>query len=271
MPPDVISQLKLESDVLAGLERNEFSMVYQPVVRLADRAVTGVEALMRWDHPVSGHIAPERFIRLAENMDSIGRLTEHAIAETCGMLQRLRTQLPQDKPFNASVNISGHDLCRDGFVDFVAFTLDRHALAPDMLRLEVTETVLVQEPDISDQNLRRLRSLGCGIAVDDFGTGYSNLAYLKTLPLTALKIDRTFAGDACSSAISRSIIRMLVGLGAELGVEIIAEGLETADCATTIAQLGCSFAQGYHFYKPLLEQDLSALVLHGDESNQHVA
>lgn len=267
----LISQLKLENDVTHGLERGEFSLVYQPIIRLLDGSITGVEALMRWDHPDFGHIAPERFILLAETIESIGRLTENAISETCAMLHRIREKTPSYGALYASVNVSAQDICRDDFVDFVALALDRHALTPDSLRLEVTETALIQEPGVADRTLRRLRSLGCGISVDDFGTGYSNLAYLKTLPLTALKIDRTFAGDAHSNAVSRSIVRMLVGLGAEMEVEIIAEGLETASDAVIIEQLGCSYAQGYHFHRPLSEPDLLDLLANERSAQSDVA
>jgi len=253
---ELIEHFKFEQDILTGLKKGEFSLVYQPIIQLSNREIVGFEALMRWEHSALGNIPPFRFVAVAEAMGSVGKLTEFALSEACAALQRMRAADPSARDFYMSVNISGKDLENDSFVDFVAHVLDRNHVDARGLKLEVTETALVADPDGAARQLGKRRDLGCGISIDDFGTGYSNLAYLKALPFTTLKIDRAFAGDAHANAVSRSIVRMLLGLGVELGKDIVAEGLETIDDVTTLRDLGCSFAQGYHFCKPATEAEM---------------
>ena len=158
------------------------------------------------------------------------------------------------------------DTGRAGFVDILNHVLDKYGLERRHLRLEVTETALMPDSEVANDNLKELRTQDFRISVDDFGTGYSNLAYLKHIPMTALKIDRAFAGDAHTNPVSKSIVRMLITLGRELGVDIIAEGLETEACADTLRELGCPFAQGYYFHKPMTED--AAFQLLGGERSQ---
>jgi len=256
----VTERFKLERDIVLGLERDEFHLVYQPIVDLSDGGVVGVEALMRWEHTVLVTVPPVRFIEVAEEMGSIGRLTELAVSDACAALGRMRACRSAGEGFYVSVNISGKDIERDDFAAFVARTIALHGVDPRHLKLEVTETSLVADPLSAARRLDELRALGCGISIDDFGTGYSNLAYLKSLPLTTLKIDRAFAGDACRNGVSRSIVTMLLGLGRNMGVDIVAEGLETEEDVAMLRKLGCRFAQGYHFCRPLAESDLLAFV-----------
>lgn len=262
----LLYQIKFEQDVLKGLKNKEFSMVYQPIVSLANGRIVGAEALMRWEHPVRGFVSPDLFIPIAENMGSIGKLTDYAIEDACHALSRIRTQIADEADLYVSVNVSGEDIGRAEFVDHLAHVLDKHDLTPDHIKLEVTETALVPQGDAAKEALRRIKKFGCGVSIDDFGTGYSNLAYLKSLPLTALKIDRAFAGDAYHDPVSRGIVRMLVGLGRELGVDIIAEGLETSDDVATLRGLGCRFAQGYFFHRPMPEDELIYLI--AEQRNQ---
>ena len=260
VPASLIERLRLGSDIVPGLSRNEFSMVYQPIVQLSDNSIAGFEALMRWSHPSLGQVPPDRFIAVAEDLETIGSLTEFALSEACDTLCDMRLTRPDLDQLYMSVNVSGDDIGRQGFTDFVAHTLDRNGLLPHHIRLEVTETSLVPSSDTARENLDRLQQLGIGISIDDFGTGYSNLGYLKFLPLTALKIDRAFAGDAHGNSVSRSIVRMLVALGRELDVDVVAEGLENQETVETLRELGCCLAQGYHFFKPLAVGDAKALI-----------
>ena len=209
----LIEQFRFQQDILGGLERGEFHMVYQPIVTLSDGRPTGLEALMRWDHPVKGAISPDQFITAAEDAGLIGQLTQFALIEATQALQRLRAQPGAHPDLYMSINISGRDNGGRSFVDFLTHVLDANDLEPCHVRLEVTETALVADTVHLDQNLARLRALGCGISIDDFGTGYSNLAYLKTLPLPAIKIDRIFAGDAHAHPVSCSLARLLVQAG----------------------------------------------------------
>ncbi len=251
----LISQIKIEEDMLTGLENDEFSMHYQPIVAIESGNIVGAEALMRWRHPQLGAVSPDKFIPIAENMGSINQLTDFALEKACEALHQAYSLHPDAASLFMSVNVSGADLGRADFPDHLAHLMDLHDLAPQCLKLEVTETALVPTGDTSKTVLKRLRDFGCGISIDDFGTGYSNLGYLKSLPLTALKIDRAFAGDAYANAVSRGIVKMLVGLGRELGVDVIAEGLETVDDVNTLRSLGCCYAQGYYFHKPLILDD----------------
>ncbi|MDA8586116.1 EAL domain-containing protein [Rhodobacteraceae bacterium] len=246
-----MKRLNLGTDITTGLENREFAMVYQPIVRISNGSIVGFEALMRWNHPEYGFVPPDKFIPVAEEMLSITKLTQFALSEACEALQKFRGEIAQSDELYVSVNISGVDIGQTDFPNFLDHVLDQNGLDQRHLRLELTETALVPASDIASANLQRLQEQGFKIAVDDFGTGYSNLAYLKHLPLTVLKIDRAFAGDAHENAVSKRIVRMLVTLGDELGVDIVAEGLETQRSADALRDLGCLFAQGYHYYKPM--------------------
>lgn len=257
---EIITQFRLETELKSGLKRGEFSLVYQPIVQISDGTIVGFEALMRWQHATLGNIPPDRFIQIAEDLGSINLITNFAILEVCSVLRRMKALNAKSSNLYASINISGKDIGRFGFVDFLAFVLDANNLNPCDIKLEITETAIIEDFDVAGQNLARLKALGFGISVDDFGTGYSNLAYLKSLPLTALKIDREFAGDAHANVVSRSIVKMLLSLGVDLCVDIIAEGLETIEDVETLQGLGCLLAQGYYFHRPLSEIDLSQAI-----------
>ncbi|WP_298921858.1 EAL domain-containing protein [uncultured Roseobacter sp.] len=267
---ELIEQFRLETDIAKGLENREFVMVFQPIVRLADGNIMGFEALMRWQHPKLGNVPPERFIEVAEATGSIKLLTEFAIMETCAAMQRFKALEGVSEQLYASVNVSGQDIGRKGFVEFLAFVLEANDIQPKYIKLEVTETALIPDLEAADRNFKHLQALGCGISIDDFGTGYSNLAYLKSLPITSLKIDRAFTEDARTNSVSRSIVRLLVLLGKDLGVDIIAEGMETKHGVEIIHDLGCSYAQGFYFYKPMREAEF-ALSLAGAQPDRGVA
>lgn len=264
---ELIECFQFEQDIIRGLKQGQFHMLYQPIVDLSDGGIRGFEALMRWRHPKRGFVPPDQFIHVAEDVGLIGQLTEFALLEATEALARL-SELGEGTLF-ASINVSGQDVDRAGFVDFLEHALDRNDLLPDQVKLEVTETALVPDSEQAAQNLEQLRRLGCGISIDDFGTGYSNLGYLKALPLTALKIDRSFAGDAVSNTVSRSIVRMLVGLGHDLGVDVIAEGLETEEDVDMLRACGCQLAQGYVFHRPMPFAQLKALLV-GDSNGAKI-
>ncbi len=267
---ELIDRFKFELDVIKGIENEEFFMVYQPIVAIEDASIVGFEALMRWVHPTRGFVPPDKFIQCAEDMGAVSKLTDYALIETAAALKRMQAIKGTPDTLFASVNISGDDICRPNFADMLLHIIDLNELDPCHIKLEVTETSLIGDFETADRNLKRIRDLGCGISVDDFGTGYSNLAYLKSLPLTTLKIDRAFAGDAFENPVSRGIVRMLLTLGKELNVDIIAEGLETSDDVQTLHQLGCKYAQGYFYHKPMPEADLTS-VLSGTTTGRDAA
>lgn len=252
--------LKMEAEMNSGLHAAQFSMHYQPIVSLSDGNPVGFEALMRWRHPELGYVSPEKFIPVAESLGSITNLTNFAITEACKTMGRVKASKVSSDEAYVSVNVSGYDLDRLDFVDYVLRCLDLNELGAPNLRIEVTESALIPQSSLTVSNLKRLQELGIGISIDDFGTGYSNLGYLGRLPLKSIKIDRSFVSDAHQNAISKSIVRMLVSLGAELGVDIIAEGLETDTNLAAMVECGCGFAQGFHFFRPLTSTQLCSLL-----------
>ena len=256
----IIERYRFEIDILKGIEAGQFFMVYQPIVTMDTGATIGFEALMRWQHPERGFVPPDHFIPVAEDLGVIGALTDIALEQTCDTLHQLQQAIATDAPLFASINVSGHDIARVGFPEVLAHTLDRHHLWPHQVKLEVTETAILPNNPTVIENLAALQSLGCGISIDDFGTGYSNLSHLKTLPLSALKIDRAFAGDAHCNEVSGSIVAMLVGLGDSLGVDIVAEGVETAEDVKVLSGLGCTYAQGYYYHRPAPKEELMTLL-----------
>lgn len=250
----VIQRLQTEHDLTVGLERGEFHVVYQPIVEVSSGQIAGFEALMRWTHPENGPMRPDHFIAIAEDISAIWNITVIAIVEACRTLRLSRDTLGRD--LFASINISARDLARHDFVDFLANVLDQYDLAPDCIKLELTESALVSKNAMTETNLERLRQLGLGISVDDFGTGYSNLGHLQLLPIKTLKIDKSFADGVHASNTAKGIVRMLVALGNELNVDIVAEGIESAIDVSVLEALGCRYVQGFFFFKPMAQDDL---------------
>ncbi|MEO1027196.1 MAG: EAL domain-containing protein [Pseudomonadota bacterium] len=256
----LIDRLQLEADLEEGLKRNEFHMNYQPIYDLARERIAGFEALMRWMHPALGFVRPDHFIAVAEEMGSISKLTNFAVSNACAALADFRRKSGSDGLF-MSINMTARDLMREDFIGFLCNQIDLNALEPCDVKLEITESALVSSTSIVEFNLNQLSRLGFGISVDDFGTGYSNLGHLHLLPLTALKVDRVFANGAHKSKINLSIVRMLISLAKELGVDVIAEGLENRNDVDALKNLGCRYFQGYHFYKPMpFEETLANLL-----------
>ncbi|SLN59487.1 EAL domain-containing protein [Pseudooctadecabacter jejudonensis] len=256
----LLERLKFEIDLQTSIINREFTMVYQPIVNLQTGKILGFEALMRWIHPVRGFVPPDEFITVAEDLGAIGALTDFAVEESCRTLKNILDQTDGDPDFFASINVSGRDISRLGFAESLALTLDRYGIAPKSIRLEITETACIFDSQIVRDNLEAFKTMGFGLSIDDFGTGYSNLAHFKTMPLSTLKIDRAFAGDAHENPVSGSIVAMLVGLGTALNVDIVAEGVETVHDVRALTNLGCRMAQGYFFHKPTNSNDLLALV-----------
>lgn len=257
---NALRNYQFEVDLIKAIKSNSFEMVYQPIVELTTGAIVGFESLMRWTHETRGAVPPNVFITAAEKLGVIAPLTDFAIAESCKTLKLMNATSNKPRPYFASVNISGDDIARNGFAEQLAFILDEHETAPEQIKLEVTETAIMPDTLVARANLKALKSLGCGLSIDDFGTGYSNLAHLKTLPLSALKIDRAFAGDAHRNHVSGCIVSMLVRLGAAMGVDIVAEGVETGDDVQALTSLGCNLAQGFFLHRPTTRESLISLI-----------
>ncbi|MBS2022229.1 MAG: EAL domain-containing protein [Deltaproteobacteria bacterium] len=246
-----VAVLQMESDLRRAIERNALCVQYQPVVTLDTGAITGFEALSRWPHPRRGWISPAEFIPLAEETGLIGPMDRQVLAEACTRLKELQLAHPREVPLTMSVNLSGRELLQSDLVEQVDAILKRTGVDPSSLRLEITETVLVENASAAERSLSRLRALGLKLCIDDFGTGYSSLSYLHRMPIDVLKVDASFVRSMGTDEKNRKIVETIVVLGKNLGVEVVAEGVETEAQAAQLARLGCSTVQGYLFGGPV--------------------
>jgi diguanylate cyclase len=255
---------QLEQALEGALARGELHLVYQPQVALpppdaapGSPAVTGFEALLRWRHPSLGSIAPTEFIPLAEASGAIEPIGEWVLREACARLGQWRAVNPA---LQMSVNLSARQLTSDEGIDRLAQVLAASGLAAGAVELELTESLLVDRSDLMLGRLGRLRAAGFGLGVDDFGTGYSSLAYLDSFPITTLKIDRAFVRNLGHASHSDAIARAIVAIGAALGAEVIAEGIETPGQAAALHALGCRRGQGFLYAPPLAESGALAML-----------
>jgi diguanylate cyclase (GGDEF)-like protein/PAS domain S-box-containing protein len=256
----VVERLQLENDLRHAVQNHELSVNYQPKVRLADRRICGFEALARWRHPQRGWIPPTEFIPVAEETGLIHELDMWILRQACTQMQQWHTEYPCDPPLAISVNLSPRQFTQPRLVEQIADVLKETGLEPSSLRLEITESVLMDDHEIARDILTRLKRLGVGLKIDDFGTGYSSLAYLAQLPFDTLKIDRSFTlqlwGGDCNSEIVKSILHM----AHTLGMEVVAEGVEENEQVTRLISMGCEFGQGFFFSRPVSAQDAECLV-----------
>jgi diguanylate cyclase (GGDEF)-like protein/PAS domain S-box-containing protein len=252
-------RLTVETDLRRALERREISLVYQPIVWLEDRSVAGFEALMRWDHPKLGRLAPAEFITMAEEIGVIVELGLFALTETARQLAAWQRSTRRRYPVFASVNVSSRQLLRHDLIQDVRSVLTRSALARGTLKLELTESMVMENPEYAAQMLTRMRELGAGLALDDFGTGHSSLAYLQRFPFDTIKIDQSFVRTTVKGK-RPVILRSIIALAHDLGMDVVAEGAETEADAAELYQLGCEYAQGYAFGEPMTAAEAQKLL-----------
>jgi diguanylate cyclase (GGDEF)-like protein/PAS domain S-box-containing protein len=243
-------RLSIESDLRRALEREEITILYQPIVRLEDRAIAGFEALARWNHPKLGRMSPHDFINIAEETGLIIELGLFVLGRTARQLSTWqRTLRPREHLF-ASVHVSSRQLLRHDLIQDLRTVLARAPLARGSLKLEITESVVMENPEYATQMLHRIRELGAGLALDDFGTGYSSLAYLQRFPFDTIKIDKSFVHTTAKGT-RPVILRSIIALAHDLGMDVIAEGAETDSDAVELFQLGCEYAQGFVLGEPM--------------------
>jgi diguanylate cyclase (GGDEF)-like protein/PAS domain S-box-containing protein len=252
-------RLTLESELRRALDRGEMSILFQPIVRLEDRTVAGFEALLRWDHPRLGRLSPAEFIPVAEETGSIVDLGIFAMERTARELAAWQSALDVDPPLFASVNVSSRQLLRQDLLQDVKAVLSRWEVARGTLKLELTESLVMENPEYAAQILTRIHEFGAGLSLDDFGTGYSSLAYLQRFPFDTIKIDRSFVRHNGKGA-RPAILRSIVTLAHDLGMDVVAEGAESESDAIELYQLGCEYAQGYAFGHPMSASDARKLV-----------
>ncbi|MDM5176876.1 EAL domain-containing protein [Massilia sp. DJPM01] len=259
-------RLALEADLRGALERREFSLHYQPQLDLRSGELVGLEALIRWTHPVRGDVAPVSFIPLAEECGLIVELGDWVLKTACQQIRRWSDA--GLAPRHTAVNISAVQLSRGRLLESVKCALDEAGIAPQQLELEITESFVMLERELAFQSLADLRALGVRLSIDDFGTGYSSLAYLQQLKVHKLKIDMSFVRDMMNNSGNAAIVRAVIALGQSLGLEVIAEGVEEAGQARYLRDLGCDVMQGYLFSRPLMGDATSAFL--ADFSTRHV-
>ncbi|HET7462456.1 MAG TPA: GGDEF domain-containing phosphodiesterase, partial [Longimicrobium sp.] len=258
MHETVVARLKLESDLRRATERGELRLLYQPIVELATERTSGMEALLRWQHPERGLLAPSEFMRVAEETGLITAMGVWVAREAAGQLAAWQREHPAAEPLRMSVNVSTRELADPAFADRLAEVLREVAPLPDTLRVEVTESTVMRNAELVIPVLERLREMGVRAYMDDFGTGYSSLSWLHRFPVNVLKVDRTFVERVPREPDAVEIVRTIVALARTLGLEIIAEGVETAEQAALLREMGCQFAQGFYYSGPLSADEAAA-------------
>lgn len=259
----LLDQISFKSSLPGALERGEFTVHYQPLVDISSGAIVGAEALVRWNHPERGLIYPNDFVPVAEENDFIFSLGAWVLKQACMQASEWRKTLGAENPFTISVNVSARQLTHPALVKHVTTALADSGLEPEHLILECTESVLIRHED-GTRTLTELSELGVRLAIDDFGTGYSSLAYLRSLPATLLKIDKSFVDEILGGPEDEAVAHAVLRLGNILNKSVIAEGIEDERQRSRLAALGCRFGQG-HLFSPAVEADRFTRLLTGEE------
>ncbi len=252
--------LTLENDLRRAVKDGELRLHYQPIVSLADAGLIGFEALLRWQHPTRGLLPPSEIIALAEETGLIHPIGHWVIGEACRQLHEWRKNYALAADLTMSVNCSMKQLVDAELVNVIARTLKKFDMPANRLNLEITETAVMEQHEKTHNVLGNLTSLGVKIHMDDFGTGYSSLSCLHSLPLNVLKIDRSFIRSISLRRDYAAVIDAIIALAHNLGIKVVAEGVETADHATMLCALECDMAQGYFFAKPLPVEEAEAYI-----------
>jgi EAL domain-containing protein (putative c-di-GMP-specific phosphodiesterase class I) len=258
MHSGAMQKLTLESNLRRALERNEFSLYYQPKIDVESRAIVGVEALIRWRNPELGMVSPADFIPLAEETGLIIPIGEWVLRTACAQIRAWRDA--GLTPVPVAVNLSAKQFHQQNICEIVARTLREHDVEARWLELEITESAAMQNAEATSAALHRLKAIGVRIAIDDFGTGYSSLSYLKRFPIDSLKIDRSFVTELPGNQDDASIAQAVITMGHALRLKIIAEGVENEAQLDFLAANACDEMQGYYFFRPIPADACTALL-----------
>jgi diguanylate cyclase (GGDEF)-like protein/PAS domain S-box-containing protein len=265
MHASAVNLLQIETDLRKALEKEQFFLLYQPIVSLDNFKLCGFEALVRWHHPERGLVSPLDFIPIAEETGQIIQLGEWALEEACRQMHEWQEKYPQASPFFMSVNLSAKQFNHTLLMAQVDNVLRKTGLNPRQLKLEITEGAVMENIDTATDMLRHLRDLGVQLAIDDFGTGYSSLSYLHRFPIDTLKIDRSFVTRMASNAENVEIVRTIIMLAQVLGMDVVAEGVETKDQLKVLRDLKCEYGQGYYFSRPSSPADAERIIVETNE------
>jgi diguanylate cyclase (GGDEF)-like protein/PAS domain S-box-containing protein len=256
-----VNLLQLETDLRRAIDRDEFFIEYQPIVELESGRLVGFEALVRWQHPDRGSVLPDRFIAVAEETGFIVPIGQWVLLQACLQMQRWNMRHSPKNPLSISVNLSGRQFTHSNLLEQITQILEATGLDPCLLKLEITESVVMDSVESAAGTLEELRALGVELSIDDFGTGYSSLSYLHKLPIDTLKIDRSFVSRMGENNENKEIVRTIIMLAKTLGMGVIAEGVETKEQADLLRELGCQCVQGYLVSRPLDAESTDRLIL----------
>jgi EAL domain-containing protein (putative c-di-GMP-specific phosphodiesterase class I) len=266
MNKHTFERLAMESSLRRALDRNEFVLHYQPKLDLRSGEIAGVEALVRWRHPDWGMVSPAQFIPLAEETGLIVQIGEWVLKTAC---EQSRTWRDQGIPaMRVAVNLSARQFGQKTLLADIAKTIAQTGLTPECLELEITESLVMHNPEHAADTLHKLKAMGINLSIDDFGTGYSSLAYLKRFPIDCVKVDRSFIKDIPNDSDDMAITKGIIALGHSLRLKVIAEGVETVEQREFLRANGCDELQGFLFSKPLPAEEVTALLKnHSPKSN----
>jgi diguanylate cyclase (GGDEF)-like protein/PAS domain S-box-containing protein len=254
-------RIAIESDLRKAIDQGRLAVLYQPIVALSNESLVGFEALVRWEHPRYGQLSPSEFIPVAEETDLVVKLGSYVLSRAIGEVARWQATLPRaEQPLFVSVNISSRQLLKADIVPEIRHLLGRHVVPRGSLRLEITESLVMENPERATHVLELLKGAGADLALDDFGTGYSSLAYLQRFPFDTIKIDKALVQAGTENDAGAAVVRASVLLAHELGRKVVAEGVEAAEDAAFLRALGCEYAQGFYYGQPLSERDALQLI-----------
>lgn len=255
-----VERLELEKELRNGIKLGEFLVHYQPIVELHSQMVKGFEALLRWNHPARGVVSPMDFVPVAEEIGFIVELGSWVLRQACHQVRTWQLRYPDHADLFISVNVSTKQFASPGLIECVQECLDESGLEPRCLKLEITESAIMSNPEAAADTLNKLRALGVTISLDDFGTGYSSLSYLQSFPINNLKIDRSFINRLGSSHESDEIVRTIVKLAHTLGMEVTAEGIEETSQSSQLTHLACESGQGFLYSRPMSDANVEELL-----------
>ena len=255
-----LSPIDLDTDLRRALDRDEMELHYQPIISMRDRTISGFEALLRWSHRSRGVISPNEFIPLAEETGLIYYLGQWVLGKACKQIAAWNKSKKKEDQLEISINLSSRQFSDPNLVEGIVENIEKSGFDAEFLKIEITESALMQNAQRSVSMLNQLKDLNIKVCVDDFGTGYSSLSYLHTFPIDTLKIDRSFVHDMSRNFRNMEIIRTIIMLAHNLKLDVIAEGVETGEQDAQLSALGCQFAQGFYFSRPINSSDAALLI-----------